>query len=93
MSGTASRFNTNGALDSKFGVAGQAAGLGPAGGIAVLGSTSKLIVAGNLISSPSLQFGGDISRFLLVRYNSDGTVDNSFSNHGGVGTPFPGNAF
>jgi uncharacterized delta-60 repeat protein len=26
-----------------------------------------------------------------MRYNSVGTVDNSFGSHGGVATPFPGN--
>jgi uncharacterized delta-60 repeat protein len=91
VNGTASRYSTNGSIDSTFGVAGQAPGLGLAGGIAVLTATSKFMVAGSLTISPSLTIGGGTSAFLLVRYNSVGTLDNTFGSHGGVATPFPGN--
>lgn len=91
VNGTASRYSTNGSIDSTFGVAGQAAGFGLAGGIAVLAATSKFIVSGSLTISPSSTIGGGTSAFLLVRYNRVGTVDNSFGSHGGVATPFPGN--
>jgi uncharacterized delta-60 repeat protein len=36
-------------------------------------------------------FAHSVSGFLLVSYNTDGTIDNSFGNHGGVATPSPGN--
>ena len=94
-----SLYRANGSLDTTFGVHGQTAGFASdgAGGFVVSTDTitnvTKVITAGSLITSPNLTFAQSISGFLLVRYNSDGTVDNSFGNHGGVATPFPGNLF
>jgi uncharacterized delta-60 repeat protein len=95
----ASLYRANGSLDTKFGVHGQTPGFASngTGGFVVSTDTitnvTKVITAGSLITSPNLAFAQSISGFLLVRYNSDGTVDNSFSSHGGVATPFPGNIF
>jgi uncharacterized delta-60 repeat protein len=91
--GTAARYNTNGSLDTAFGGAGQAPGFGSEsqGGIAVINSTSKFIITGSLIKSPSLTSGDSVSGFLLVRYTSAGTIDNSFGRNGVVVTPFPRN--
>jgi len=94
-----SLYKTNGSLDTKFGVHGQSAGVAfnGAGGFVISTDTitnvTKVITAGGLITSPSLTFAQSISGFLLVRYSSDGTVDNSFGSRGGVATPFPGNIF
>jgi uncharacterized delta-60 repeat protein len=95
----ASLYRANGSLDTKFGVHGQTPGFSSngAGGFVVstdpVTNVTKVITAGSLITSPSLTFAQSIFGFLLVRYNSDGTVDNTFANHGGVATPFPGNVF
>jgi uncharacterized delta-60 repeat protein len=92
-----SLYTVNGSLDSTFGVDGQTPGFASngAGGLVVTTNTithvTKIITAGSLITSPSLIFAQSISGFLLVRYNSNGTVDNSFGGHGGLATPFPGN--
>ena len=92
-----SLYRTNGSLETKFGVHGQTPGFAfnGAGGLVVSTDATtngaKVITAGSLITSPSLIFAQSISGFLLVRYSSDGTVDNSFGSHGGVATPFPGN--
>ena len=92
-----SLYTANGRLDTTFGVDGQTPGFAfndGAGGFVVTTDTTtnvtKVITAGSLITSPSLIFGGSTSGFLLVRYNSNGTVDTSFGSHGGVATPFPG---
>ena len=90
-----SLYAPNGSLITNFGVNGQTAGFpfDGEGGIVVATNmnVTKIIAAGSLTTSPSLTFGQTVSGFLLVRYNSDGTIDNSFGNHGGVATPFPGN--
>ena len=54
-------------------------------------AASKFIITGSLIKSPSLTFENSVSGFLLVRYTSSGTIDNSFGRDGVVVTPFPGN--
>src|SRR5207253_11125435 len=53
--------------------------------------SSKIITAGSLVTSPNLMSDHSVSGFLLVGYNSNGTVDTSFGRQGGVATPFPGN--
>jgi len=92
-----SLYTANGSLDTTFGVAGQTPGFvsNGGGGLVVTTNTithvTKIITAGSLITSPSLTSLDSISGFLLVRYNSNGTLDSSFGGHGGVATPFPGN--
>ena len=92
-----SLYTANGSLETRFGVNGQTAGFtfNGAGGFAVSTNTitnvTKIITAGSITTSPSLTSAQTITGFLLVRYNSDGTVDNNFGRHGGVATPFPGN--
>jgi uncharacterized delta-60 repeat protein len=91
----ASLYAPNGSLTRNFGVNGQTAGFpfDGEGGIVVATNmnVTKIITAGSLTTSLSLTFAQTVSGFLLVRYNSDGTIDNSFGNHGGVATQFPGN--
>ena len=93
----ASLYAPNGSLITNFGVNGQTAGFpfDGEGGIVVAtnmtATATKIIAAGSLTTSPSLTFAQTVSGFLLVRDNSDGTIDNSFGTHGGVATRFPGN--
>jgi uncharacterized delta-60 repeat protein len=91
-----SLYAPNGSLVTTFGVNGQTAGFpfDGEGGVVVntnLRGVTKIITAGSLVTSPNLMFDQTVTGFLLVRYNADGTVDNSFGTHGGVATPFPGN--
>jgi uncharacterized delta-60 repeat protein len=91
-----SLYAPNGSLITSFGVNGQTAGFpfdGKGGFVATtnIRGVTKIITAGTLVTSPSLMFGQTVTGFLLVRYNADGTIDNSFGHHGGVATAFPGN--
>jgi uncharacterized delta-60 repeat protein len=90
-----SLYAPNGSLITTFGVNGQTAGFpfDGEGGFVVtnIRGVSKIITAGSLVTSPNLMFDHTVTGFLLVRYNADGTIDNSFGTHGGVATPFPGN--
>ena len=91
-----SLYSANGSLVTRFGVNGQTAGFasnGVGGFVVTTDTTTKIVTAGSLITSPSLTFAQNTSGFLLVRYTSNGTIDNSFGTHGGVATPFPGNLF
>jgi len=89
----------NGSLVTTFGINGQTAGFpfdGVGGVVVTTDPTTnriKIVTAGSLTTSPSLTFGQATSGFLLVRYTSNGTIDNSFGSHGGIATPFPGNLF
>jgi len=94
-----SQYSANGSLVTRFGVNGQTAGFpfdGIGGFVVTTDPTTnrtKIVTAGTLETVPNLTFAQNTSGFLLVRYNSDGTIDNSFGTHGGVATPFPGNLF
>jgi len=93
----ASLYTPTGNLETKFGINGQTPGFAfndDVGGFVVSTNSTgvtRIITAGSLLTSPSLMFAHSVSGFLLVSYNTDGTVDNSFGRHGGVATPFPGN--
>lgn len=74
------RYNTDGTLDNSFGTAGKV--LTPIGSsidmvnaLAIDNSNGKIIVAGRSYNGSNYDFG-------LARYNSDGTLDNSFSSDG-----------
>ena len=93
-----SLYSTSGSLVTRFGVNGQTAGFpfDGIGGFVVTTDTTnrtKIVTAGTLVTAPNLTFAQTASGFLIVRYNSDGTIDNSFGSHGGAATPFPGNLF
>jgi len=88
--GAISRYDTNGSLDATFGGAGQAPGFGPGGGVAVIESSNKFVVAGNLITTPGAT--NSTTSFLLARYTQNGNVDTTFATNGVATTPFPGNA-
>ena len=91
-SGGVTRYNSNGSLDRTFGVSGQAPSLGPASAIVPL-TNGQFIVAGTLDSAAPPLGGAAPQGFVLVRYNSNGTIDTTFGTRGGVVTPFPGNAY
>jgi uncharacterized delta-60 repeat protein len=91
-----SLYAANGSLVTNFGINGQTPGFlsDEGGGFVVTVSPAgfmRIITAGSLTISPSLMFAHTVTGFLLASYKIDGSVDNSFGNHGGVATPFPGN--
>jgi uncharacterized delta-60 repeat protein len=82
------RYNTNGTLDNTFGggdgkVVTDFGGNEEAYSVAIQ-SNGKIVVAGFTTAS-----GGD-NDFALARYNSNGTLDNTFSGNGLVITGFGG---
>jgi len=89
--GIISRYNTNGSLDTSFGISGEAASVAVAGAIAVQTdggcfSDCKILVGGT-VDSLSTNNGNSI-RFGLVRNNSNGSVDTTFGEGGAVTTTF-----
>src|SRR6266581_953502 len=83
------RYNTDGTLDTTFGVNGKVRtdfpGLAAVASSVVIQPDGKILVAGGAF--PLVTFLGD---FELVRYNSNGSLDTSFGNGGIVTTSFPG---
>ncbi len=83
------RYNTDGTLDSSFGTGGKVitdfAGGSDAANAVVIQSNGKIIAAG--YSRTSNVQGDD---FAVVRYNTDGSLDNSFGTGGKVLTDFGG---
>jgi uncharacterized delta-60 repeat protein len=80
------RYNSNGSLDPTFGTGGKVitdATATPDGGYDVaVTSNGKIVVGGGT------SFGA--SDFLVIRYNSDGSLDSSFGGSGIVTTDFGG---
>jgi uncharacterized delta-60 repeat protein len=92
-----SLYAATGSLITNFGVNGQTAGFpfDGEGGFVVttnISGVTRIVTAGSLTTSPNLIFDHTVTGFLLLRYNANGTIDNSFGTHGGgVATPFSGN--
>jgi uncharacterized delta-60 repeat protein len=81
------RYNTNGSLDSSFGTGGKVAtpvDLGCIAAAVAIQADGKILAVGN-VALP-----GGTNDFLIVRYNSDGSVDPSFGTDGAVKTDFFG---
>ena len=83
------RYNTDGTLDSTFGLAGKvttdfANAADVANGIAIQ-ADGKIIAAGGSLDTQSN------AHFALARYNTDGTLDRHFGSGGKVTTDFSGN--
>jgi uncharacterized delta-60 repeat protein len=78
------RYNSNGSLDGSFGSGGE-----------VQTPFSNTTTSGSLILQPDgkILVGTTINNvgFELVRYNTNGTLDNTFGGTGMVGTSFNGN--
>ena len=78
------RYNTDGTLDTNFSDDGKATTNFGSGHCVVMQGDGKILVAG----SESNDSGND---FALARYNSDGSLDTTFSGDGKVTTDFGGN--
>lgn len=78
--GGVSRYNPNGTIDSSFGIFGSVGSIGASLAVAIQ-SDGKILVAGTFSDQLGVIPDGD---FALVRYNSDGTVDQSFGTRGGA---------
>jgi len=75
------RYNVDGSLDGSFGVGGRVitalyGGNELASGL-IVQPDDKVVVAGTAINFPT-----GFSDFALVRYDADGTLDDSFGSHG-----------
>jgi uncharacterized delta-60 repeat protein len=85
------RYNTDGSLDLTFGTGGKVntlAGIGSLGVAVGIQPNGKIVVGGSISNA------GSQNDFLVIRYNTDGTLDNSFGAGGVVTTDFFGiNAF
>ncbi len=81
---TVIRYNTDGTLDAAFGTSGIVSTLvGTFSGIArsvAIQPDQKIVAAGSVSTGSS----GEV---VVVRFNSDGTLDDSFGGHGVVSTP------
>jgi len=84
-SGFVTRYDSDGSLDTSFGINGQLATAGSANAMALL-STGELVVGGVLTSSLS----GPVTGFAVSRYLGVGFPDARFGTHGGVVTPLSG---
>jgi uncharacterized delta-60 repeat protein len=79
------RYNPDGTFDESFGVGGKVAteigGFGSSGKAFALQDDGKIVVGGHVYGFNEENSGED---FLLVRYNTDGSLDNSFGTDGMV---------
>lgn len=90
--GAIARYNTNGTLDTAFGISGQASCVASAAGIA-LQSNGKIVVAGTITSalqtvleSDGITVADNQTGFGVVRYNANGSIDTTFNPGAGLGT-------
>jgi uncharacterized delta-60 repeat protein len=82
------RFNSNGALDTTFGGSGIAItdfGNNESGNSVVIQPDGKIIAVGNINDN-------DFADFMLVRYNSNGSLDNTFGSNGKLISDFGNHA-
>ncbi|MGO9518544.1 MAG: hypothetical protein ACLPND_16025 [Candidatus Korobacteraceae bacterium] len=89
-SGFVSQYDSNGSLDTTFGIAGQLASPGTAVGLALLGSGDFL--AGGSLTNNALRPSPGVaaSTFAVSRYLGVGITDASFGTNGGTVTPVLG---
>lgn len=81
------RYNSDGTLDNTFGLGGKATtrvGISSVANSVVVQSDGKILLAGHAKDS------SNTSHFAVVRYNSNGTLDNNFGTGGNVITPISG---
>jgi uncharacterized delta-60 repeat protein len=76
------RFNSDGSLDNNFGSGGKVTSsfsrYGCSANACTIQSDGKIIVGGYVADTSY----GAITNFAIARYNSDGSLDNSFGNNG-----------
>jgi uncharacterized delta-60 repeat protein/gliding motility-associated-like protein len=84
---TVVRYNIDGSLDNSFNSDGKATtGFGGTynwGGYVAIQCDAKIVVAGGYSSGHTLD-----AKFALIRYNADGSLDNTFDSDGKVTTDF-----
>jgi uncharacterized delta-60 repeat protein len=88
---TLARYNNDGSLDTTFGTNGTAAndlGANEIGYAMRIQPDGKIVVAGNICYDQS-----STCDFLLMRYNSNGSLDTTFSTDGSVITDFGGREY
>ncbi len=82
------RYNTDGSLDNTFGTGGKVitdfAGQDDDGQSVVIQSDGKIVIAGQAYNGSNGDFG-------LARYNTDGSLDNTFGTNGKVTTDIASN--
>jgi uncharacterized delta-60 repeat protein len=89
-SGFISQYDSNGSLDTTFGIGGQLASPGTAAGLVLLG-TGDFLSGGSLTNNSVLPVGGiAASSFAVSRYLGVGSTDASFGTNGGTVTSVPG---
>jgi uncharacterized delta-60 repeat protein len=83
------RYNSNGSLDTSFGNAGMVL---TSFGSGTLGAVSSVAVQadGHIVAAGYTGMAGVGTQFALARYNSDGSLDNSFGSSGKVTTSYGG---
>ena len=82
--GIISRYNSNGSIDPSFGIFGSVGCPSPASAVSVQGD-GKIVVAGTLTDLRTSPGSQDLA---LFRYNTNGSVDDTFGTNGGVVTSF-----
>jgi len=88
-SGFISQYQSNGTLDTTFGIAGQLATPGTAPGLALLASGELLSGGAQTNNSVHGSNGMVASSMAVSRYLAAGVVDASFGTNGGTVTPIP----
>ena len=87
--GFLSQYDSNGSLDTTFGIGGQLASPGTAPGLALLAS-GDFVVGGSLTNNAPLPLNGlATTGFAVSRYLPAGVVDASFGSNGGTTTLVP----
>ena len=82
--GGLARYNPNGTLDDTFGTGGKVTPAQGASAIAIQ-TDGKIVTAGTIVNSSNY-----IADFAVARYNSNGTLDDTFGTGGKVTTDFAG---
>jgi uncharacterized delta-60 repeat protein len=88
-SGFISQYDSNGSLDTTFGIEGQLASPGTAVALALL-ETGDFVAGGSLINNAVQPFPGAVdSTFAVSRYLGAGVIDASFGTNGGTVAAVP----
>lgn len=85
------RYNTNGSLDSTFGMGGMVVTPIGAGAIFDVARTVAIQANGKIVVGGRTQIGSNLN-FAVVRYNRNGSLDNRWGNGGIVTTDLGGNS-
>jgi uncharacterized delta-60 repeat protein len=89
QSGFISQYDSNGSLDTTFGISGQLASPGTAAGVILL-SSGEFLAGGTLTNNATQPVGGITSTgFAVSRYLAAGVTDASFGTNGGTFTTVP----